>query len=298
MHGRLRLLVVAMVLAACVRQAGAQTGPYIQMDLGMTVAPSLGVRGSDNDWGTKCDLIINPLGVEAGGECDSAPAPTSWTNEFGGGRGVGSGFALGHDWGGVRLEGEYFRRVTAYDRRADTDIFDDVTLDKQEQEIEAAFGRVDDLQGHGVFANAYFDFTPAGSPWTSYVGGGVGLERATLDYGSVWKRNDDPDRIATFTDPLLRAKLAGTTTIGDARLTDVVAGYQLLVGVDRRLGDRVALGVKFRWADFGGFVSDATPWDQLRSHESSVGRGEDVLYHVTTDDSRFWGVSLGLKYRF
>ena len=46
-----------------------------------------------------------------------------------------------------------------------------------------------------------------------------------LDYMSVWKRNDDPRRITTFEDPTLRAKLAGTTTIGDARLVDVVLGY-------------------------------------------------------------------------
>ncbi len=298
MRGRLGFPAIVMVLTGWVGEAGAQTGPYIQMDLGMAVAPSLGVEGVDNDWGTKCDLIINPLGVEAGAECDVTPPLTSWTNQFGGGRGIRSGFALGYDWGGIRLEGEYSHRVTAYNDRRDTGIFDDVTIDKQEQEIELAVGRVDDLQAHGVFANVYYDFATVSSSWTPYVGAGVGVERATLDYGSMWKRNDDPERITTFVDPLLRAKIAGSISIGDARLTDVVAGYQVLAGVDRRLGERVTLGVKFRWADFGGFMSEPTLWDQLRSHESNVGRGEDVLYRMTTDDSRFWSVSLGLKYRF
>ena len=110
--------------------------------------------------------------------------------------------------------------------------------------------------------------------------------------------DDDPERIATFADPLLRAKLAGTTTIGQARLTDVTAGYQLLAGVDYRLRDPITVGVKLRWAAFSEFESEPMPWNQLWSHESSVGRGDAVLCQVTTDDSKFWGVSFSLKYRF
>ena len=145
--------------------------------------------------------------------------------------------------------------------------------------------------------NVYYDFG-ASAAWTPYLGAGFGIERASLDYESVWKRNDDPERISTFADPLLHAKIAGTTTIGDARLTDVMAGYQLVAGVDYRRREPVTLGVRFRWVAFGEFRSERLPWNQLRSHESSVGRGETILYQMTTDASRFWGVSLNLKYRF
>ena len=298
MHRRLGFFTLMTVLVTGADDARGQTGPYVEMGLGTSVAPPLTVHGSDNDWGTKCDRIINPLGVEVAGECDAAPPLTSWTNAFDGGAGVRAGVALGYDWGAFRLEGEYFQRVTVYGDRSDIDIFDDVTLDKQEQEIELAVGVVDDWRSQAGFVNAYYDFGPASASWTPYVGAGVGMERASLDYASVWKRNDDPQRISTFADPLLRARIAGTTTIGDARLTDVVAGYQLLAGVDYRLHEAVALGVKLRWVDFGEFVSEPLPWDQLRSHESSVGRGETILYQMTTDASRFWGVSLDLKYRF
>ena len=298
MHNRLGFVAVVTVLTAGATQVRGQTGPYIQMDLGTSVAPPLIVHGSDNDWGTKCDLIINPLGVEAAGECDAAPPLTSWTNEFDGGAGIRAGVALGYDWGAVRLEGEYFHRVTGHDDRSDIDIFDDVTLDKRDQEIELAVGGVDDWRSHAGFVNAYYDLGPASASWTPYVGAGFGVERASLDYRSVWKRNDDPERISTFVDPFLRARIAGTTTIGDARLTDVVAGYQLLAGVNRRFGEGVMLGVKFRWAGFGEFASEPLPWNQLRSHESSVGRGEEILYRMTTDDSRFWGVSLSLTHQF
>lgn len=298
MRRRLGILAVLTILLGCFHETEAQKGPYIQMDLGTAAAPPLTVHGSDNDWGTKCDLIINPLGVEVTSECDAVPPRTSWTNEFDGGSGIRAGVALGYDWGAVRLEGEYFHRVTAYDDLSDLNIFDSVTLDKQEQEIELAVGGVDDLRSHTGFVNAYYDFGPPTATWTPYVGAGVGMQRAALDYMSVWKRNDDPERIATFVDPLLRARLAGTTTHGDARLTDVMAGYQVLAGADYRLRGPVTLGVKFRWAVFGEFVSDPTPWNQLRSHESSVGRGEVIRYQMTTSDSMFWGVSLSMKYQF
>ena len=298
MHNRLGFVAVVTVLAVGATEVRGQTGPYIQMDLGTSAAAALTVHGSDNDWGTKCDLIINPLGLEAAGECDVDPPLMSWTNEFDGGAGIRAGVALGYDWGAVRLEGEYFRRVTVYDDQSDINIFDDVTLDKQEQEIELAVGSVDDWRSHAGFVNAYYDFGPASASWTPYVGAGLGVELASLDYGSVWKRNDDPERISTFVDPLLRAKIAGTTTIGDARLTDVIAGYQVLAGVDYRFRERVLLGAKFRWVGFGEFVSEPLPWNQLRSHELSVGRGEPILYRMTTDANRFWGVSLSLKYQF
>ncbi|MDE0109092.1 MAG: outer membrane beta-barrel protein [Bryobacterales bacterium] len=297
MGRRVFSLAAAAILTVCASEAAAQTGMYVQMDMGATMAPQLAVDGSDNDWSTKCDLIINPLGLETGSECDTAPPRTSWSNEFDGAAGVSAGVALGYDWGAVRLEGEYFHRITAYNAQSDLGIFDDVTLDKREQEIELAVGIVDDLRSHDVFANMYYDFGSS-SFWTPYVGAGIGLERATLDYGTIWKRNDDPQRIATFSDPALRAKVAGTTTIGDARLTDVTLGYQLLAGVDYRLRETVTLGMKFRWTDFGEFVSEPTPWNQLRSHESSVGRGETILYQIATEDSSFWGVSLSLKYWF
>lgn len=99
-------------------------------------------------------------------------------------------------------------------------------------------------------------------------------------------------------DPALRAKVAGTTTISDARLTDRKVGYQLLAGVDYRLHDAATLGMKFRWPELGDFVSEPTPWNQLRSHESSVGRGDTILYQITTADRRFWGLSLSLEYWF
>ena len=107
------------VVGLCQRRSGP-VEPYMEMDLGMNGAPPLLAHGSDNDWSTKCDLIINPLGLETGGECDSVPARTSWTNAFGRGNGSGAGMTIGYDWGVVKLELEYRYRSTTYDDRSDT----------------------------------------------------------------------------------------------------------------------------------------------------------------------------------
>ena len=68
--------------------------------------------------------------------------------------------------------------------------------------------------------------------------------------------------------------------------------------MDYLFDDPASLGVKLRWVDLGRFTSERVPWDQLRSHESSTGRGDAVYYQMRTDDTGFWGVSLSLRYQF
>ncbi len=63
----------------------------------------------------------------------------------------------------------------------------------------------------------------------------------------------------------------------------------MLAGVGYHLSDPVTLGLTFRWVDFGAFESAPTEWHQLRSHDSTAGRGERIVYRVATDDSRFLG---------
>ena len=92
---RLRFIVVFAVLTGSITTGKAQTGLYIQTDMGLSVAPPLAAGGSDNDRRTKCDLTIYPLGVEVTNECDETPPRTSWTNAFGGAADIQSGFALG-----------------------------------------------------------------------------------------------------------------------------------------------------------------------------------------------------------
>ena len=277
--------------------AVAQEGWYAGMELGLAFAPDTAITGGDNDWSTKCDRIINPDELEtAPGECASAPARSSYSLDFDGGRGLMASMVLGYRMERLVFEGEYLFRSTVFEANAPIRIGDAVTLGKAEQEIESATGTLDDLLSHGVFANVYYRFSDEGLQ--PYLGGGLGASRVSLDHRTVWKRNDDPAAIATFEDPHLKAKLAGTTTIGDARHSDTLFGLQLLAGLDYQLGETTTVGVKFRWAIFSEFESDDIPWQQLRGHESSVGRGDDVLYREATDDVSFWALSVGFKHGF
>lgn len=293
---RRQTATVAIVIAfALPASAAAQEGTYFELAFGAVVAPGMRVTGTDNDVGTKCDLIINPTGAETNGECDTQPPPTDWYNEVGGARGILAGLTAGYAARRFRLEVEYLYRSAAYNARAPTVIGDVVTLDKAEQELEVADGGVGDVTGHHWFANVYYHIAP-GSRLRPHIGVGTGWARMSLDYFSRWKRNDDPDAITTFVDPVLRAKIAGTTTIGEGRLSDSMFGYQLLAGADVVVTDDVALAVKVRRADFGEFGSGGHEWLQLRSHDSTVGPGHRVFYAVSTGDTSFWTVSFSMRY--
>ena len=62
-------------LAVLPGAASAQAGYYLGMDLGGAMAPGMHVTGTDDDWSTKCDLIINPAEAETGDDCAVAPPP-------------------------------------------------------------------------------------------------------------------------------------------------------------------------------------------------------------------------------
>lgn len=169
------------------------------------------LTGTDNDWGTRCDLIINPGGVETGTECDTPPPPTEWTNESVGAMGVAAGFAAGYRFGRYRAQVEYRYRATSHHDYTATQIGDVVTAQKADQELETAIGGAGDITVHGVFTDFAVDLLTTSRGIASYVGVGAGVQRMAVDYFSLWKRNDDPTRITTFVDGAMRAKLAGTT---------------------------------------------------------------------------------------
>ena len=300
-HTRRQIVLMVMGFVSAMGLSGhvlASDGVYLGMDLGMAIAPGLHIAGSSNDWGTKCDAFLNPDRIEVTNECDIQPPPSAWMDDIDGGVGILSGLTLGYRWGNFRGEGEYFYRTTTHDDRSGTRIGDDATLlGKLDQELDVAEGGVDDVMSHNAFANLYYDI-PTTSKFTPYVGVGVGIAHVALDYFSRWKRNPNAAAITTFADPTLRERLAGTTSIGAAKLTDTLLGYQALAGVDYRVSDQVTLGIKIRWADFGEF-SAKEEWDQLRSHDSTIRPGsERIWYSARTDDIQFFGASLNLKYHF
>ena len=292
------MLILCLAVVTVTGRAAAQDGWYLRTNLGFVVAPGLTIDARDNDWGTRCDKLSNPgLAETRPDECASAPPPAEWTHEVGRGNGVQSVLAVGYSLGSLRFEGEYLYRTTTYEPGAgESEILDVVTQEKQQQELETLDGGLEDLLAHNVFANVYYDFR-SDSPFTPYIGIGAGVARTSLDYYGRFKRNDDPDAISTFEDPLRKARLAGTTTVGRHKMTDLLTAYQAVAGVDYALSDPVKIGVKVRWTRFSEF-DDEKPWTQLRSHEPSVGRNFTVLYGINTSDLSMFGASLNMTYSF
>ena len=315
------LLVMALVI--CAGPVFAKDGFYIGGDLGIAVAPGLDADAWDNDVSTRCDGFINNDGSgnhlvpPLSGDCDQSSRDKGfWTQQFDGGSGILAGLAVGYRMGSFRAEAEYFYRGTTYDGLDNTIDFVTPTGTtaltgfqggKTEQELSIIEGGVDDVLSHNFFANLYYDYR-SDSKFTPYAGVGVGLARVSLDFFNRWGRNYDPAAISTFDDTngtpeqkdTLHRQVAGTTTIGRAKLSDVLFGYQVLAGVDYQVSDPLSIGLKFRWADFGEF-EDGREWDQLRSHDSAIGPeagSPRVRYNVVTDDIQFWGVSLNMKYHF
>ncbi len=295
---KLVMLTLCLAVATITGITSAQEGWYLRTNLGLAVAPGLTLNATDSDWGTKCDKISNPgLAETDADDCAVAPPPAQWTHEVGRGNGVQSVLALGYSLGGLRFEGEYLYRTTTYEKgEGESQIIDLVTQQKQQQEISVIDGGLEDLLAHSVFINGYYDFQ-SGTRFTPYFGIGVGVASTSLDYYGRFTRNHDPDAISTFEDPLLKARLAGTTTIGRHKLNDLLTAYQAMAGVDYALSDPVSFGLRFRWTKFGKFHAEEL-WTQLRSHESSVGRGSDVIYGISTDALMMIGFSLNMKYSF
>ena len=307
------LLMMGLVLSST--PVWAKDGFYIGGELGIAMAPDLDVESWDNDVPTQCDGFINNDG--SGGQlvpplrncAQSSRDDFSWLQKFDGGSGILAGAALGYRMGSFRVEGEYFYRSTTYDDSYNVPLGENVQGGK-ENELRFIEASVDDVLSHNFFANLYYDYR-SDSKFTPYVGFGVGFSRVSLDFYNRWTRNSDPSKIPTFDSPdaqgqelanreLLNERVAGTTTIGRAKLSDTLFGYQVLAGVDYQVSEPVTIGLKFRYADFGEF-EDGREWDQLRSHDSAIGPeagSPRIRYNSMTDDIQFWGVSLNMKYQF
>ncbi len=296
-NSRQALSAFAAIAMFAASGAAAEDGWYGSVDLGFARSMDTTIAGSDNDWSTKCDRLINPGELEtAPGECATAPPRSNFAADFDAGRGGLASLALGYGVARFNFEVEYLYRSTAFDEGVPLRIGDAVTLEKLSQEISSATGRLGDVRAHAAFANIHYRLRDGA--WQPYLGVGVGVGRVMLDYAAEARRADDPAQIATFNDPALRARLAGTTTIGEARHSDTMLGYQLLASLERPLNETTALRVRFRWVGFTRFEAADKRWHQLRGHDSTIGRDGDVLWRVATDDAGFWAWSAGVKVRF
>ena len=196
------ILIAAIVCLVSPTTLIAQEGWYFGMEIGPAIAPGMRIDESDNDWSTQCDLINNPEQVEVGeGSCVNAPPPGAWYNDIEGASGAMGGLTVGYTFKHIRIEGESSFRTVNYGGSVPMVIGDVTTQEKENNELEVAEGGVGDVYTFRLGANALFHRGPF------YAGGGVGIVAVGLDRHSRWKRNDDPAQIATFDDPIMKARL-------------------------------------------------------------------------------------------
>ena len=267
---------------------GGTDGWYGGLELGMAMSPEIAMSGEDNDFQGASSVCDGFIGGDPG-HADCVARGNTWKNTFDGGVGILSGLTLGYRLGSIRIEGEYFHRTASHDDE-NTPIIAGLSEEKL-NELGVGINssvHLGDLASHNFFVNAYYDL-PVGAKFRPYVGAGAGVSNVSIDYAARFTRSGE-ERLG---------RAASTTTVAHERFSDQLFGYQLLAGVDYLLSDRITLGLKLRWANFGEFEVDGKAWDRLRSHDSLTAPGGDpIVYSVVTDDVQFWGLSLALKYRF
>lgn len=295
----------ALAAALITPAAAAAADFYLSGELGYHSAPGLDTVSRSNDRASACDEYINPRYAEIPACTGPRGLGTAVRNRFGSAGGPLFGFAAG--WRPrphVRLELEYFHRDSGYDETSPVGAFGSGTsAEKLAREIVSATERVGGVRAHNVFANLYYDFPSAGA-FTPYLGAGAGFGFTDLRYRSLWRRNDDPERIRTGADlpnaAEIRRNLAGTYSDAHGTLSDTLFGFQLLAGADYALDAVTALGLKARWVRYDSFADAGFRWDPLRSHEPNLRRdgSEPVSGFLRTDDLELFAVSVLLRRDF
>lgn len=122
------------------------------------------------------------------------------------------------------------------------------------------------------------------------------------DYASRWARNPNPDAISTGggqpNESEICSNLAGTVSAGDGELTSTGLSWEVLLGADYRLADRVTLGVRARRIDFPVLESTELAWDPLRSHAPNLRLDGSEPVHGTIRTSELQAVALSMIMRY
>ena len=313
LRGALAAALGACALGAAGTAGAAQDGDgyYVGVEAGFASAASLGSEISGVNHPTACDsLLYAGTGVAppTGGACAGSTPATMGVNEFDLDTGFAGGLAAGYARGGLRFEIEYFHRGHDGENELWGGPGGNAGLASKGAEWSAndpPAESVSDFKSHQFFANAYRDFAND-SPFTPYLGAGIGVARVGAKYSIRFVRKPDAEYLAAVAGQKLwpagsdaaKRAAAGTLSLLDTEVEDDLFGYQILAGADYELREGVSIGVKARWARFGEAKDDSL-WDLVRSHKPVRADGTTPFdSRLEIDDIEFWALSVGLKYRF
>ena len=292
--------------AATARGQTGQDGFYVGLEMGRAHAFTLTSSLTGVNHPTRCDQLLYPASISppaSDAACrDSTPGILA-RNAFDPGAGVVSGLLVGYRADRVRVEVEY---LTRFQGPATAGVGSTTNVVLQGKDTEWSHDQpprewIRDYAAHQIFANVYYDF-PNESPWTPYVGGGLGVAITTLHYANQFIRKPDAEYLRIDFEPdwpdAAKRAAAGTLSSLDTPVRQEAFGFQVLAGADYALTEHASVGVTGRWAQFGHITDEAT-WDLIRSHAPVQADG--VTPFDTTQ--RFEGISylavtVSLKYYF
>lgn len=306
-------LVVGILGSASLARAEAETrrGFYVGIDLGLTHAASMGSPLSGISHPTRCDSILYQHATDTDetgrtfqrptdAQCTSTNPRTIYTADFDPGLGFAGALSAGYTLDNLRFEVEYLHR-----RQGDDSSLlpgtTDVTRGKGREWLQPPSASISDFQANQLFMNAYYDFRND-SPWTPYLGAGLGWARTSLRYGNFYQRKSGQAYLDAVSDqnwPLpVKREAAGTVSYLNTRISKNLFGFQFLGGLDYALTERVSVGVKGRWARFQNVRHHAV-WNSIRSHEPVLADGvTPYRVRIKLDSIAYWGMTIGLKYHF
>ena len=312
-HHRRRCAVSTAVLIACLlagTAAGAQDdhrGAYVGLNMGLTSSARLDSSLSAVTNPTKCDRLLydDPALVPSSApECTDTTLRQLSSNGFSPGPGFTGGLSAGYAFGRPRIEFEYRARTQGGDVSPLIESTTNQAVVSKALEWSPAAPPTESISNyrvHQVFANLYFDF-PNDSRWTPFLGAGGGMARTDFRYTRRLVRKTLDQGYQDVEPPLTLADrpaaAAGTVSLLQPDLSGALPGFQVLGGLDYALGERTSIGLKAHWSRFGELAQDVV-WSIIRSHEPVRADGTTPFSGtVRVDSFQYWGVTLGLKYRF
>lgn len=299
-----RQVLAGLALAAfLLPTAAADPRVYVQVALGGHTTEDVTVASRSNDRASICDEFINPRALAVPG-CVSPDrgAGDGWRAPFDSGRGFFGEAELGYRLSSrFRVAAVFGRATTDFDQTVSSTDASGADFDKIGNELEVGEETLGTFASNELFLVAVRDW-PNRTPWTPYLGAGIGVARAKADFSWLWARSADPVDIATGLDQVnseeIRRNLAGTVSTGRATLRDTMFGYVIAAGVDRVLSQSLSVGLRLQFKRFGAFESDPYAGDQLRSHVPNLrldGSEPVVAWSRTADNDRF-AFMLTLRY--
>lgn len=313
---------LALALGVCIlgsaslasAEEKSRRGFYIGIDLGLTHAASMGSPLSGISHPTRCDSILYQQANETDEEgrtfkrptdekCTSTTPKTIYTADFDPGIGFAGALSAGYTLDNLRFEVEYLHR-----RQGDDSSLlpgtTDVTRGKGREWLEPPSASISDFQANQFFVNVYYDFRND-SPWTPYLGAGLGWAHTSMRYENFYIRKSGQAYLDAVseqgwpanTDPVKLAA-AGTVSYLNTRISKNLFGFQLLGGLDYALTEKISIGLKGRWARFQNIRHNAV-WNRIRGHAPVLADGvTPYRVRIKLDSIEYWGMTLGLKYHF